>query len=218
MRTQRDRRRGVRRRGRVAHDRGHRGHRRARRSSTTARGSRGPARSIPTSSRRRCAKRATTPRSANPTSGTALASPADVNGVGAARRSTCGATSSSRCRPTRRSRIALELERATKAADARIRNVESAGYGDSLARGRRSPTRSASRPYTRRTTCSASSVALADDGSGTQTGYGFAAGRTLADLDLDVDPARRRRPRACRLLGAKPIAGPADPGRSSTRS
>src|SRR4029079_19040913 len=30
-------------------------------------------------------------------------------------------------------RIALDLERATKAADSRIRNVESASYGDALA-------------------------------------------------------------------------------------
>ena len=60
--------------------------------------------------------------------------------------------------------------------------------------------------YTRRTTCSASSVALADDGSGTQTGYGFVAGRTLADLDLDSIP-RDAATRACRLLGAKPIPG-----------
>ena len=36
----------------------------------------------------------------------------------------------------------------------------------------------------RRTTCSASSSAIADDGTGAQTGYGFVAGRQLSDLDL----------------------------------
>jgi len=54
--------------------------------------------------------------------------------------------------------------------------------------------------------CSASSVALADDGSGTQTGYGFAAGRTLTDLDFDAI-AHDAAFRACRLLGAKPVPG-----------
>jgi PmbA protein len=57
----------------------------------------------------------------------------------------------------------------------------------------------------RRTTCSASSVALADDGSGVQTGYGFAAGRALADIDFDAI-ARDAAVRSCRMLGAKPVA------------
>ena len=86
-----------------------------------------------TSSRRRCAKRATTRPSANPTSGTGSPRPADVDGVAAARRSTSGATSSSSVPTDEKVRIALELERATKAADPRIRNVESASYGDALA-------------------------------------------------------------------------------------
>ena len=53
---------------------------------------------------------------------------------------------------------------------------------------------------------SAHAVALADDGSGTQTGYGFAAGRSLADLDLESIPVDAV-DRAVRLLGAEPIAG-----------
>jgi len=101
-------------------------------------------------------------------------------------------------------KLALELERATKAADPRIRTVEAAGYGDSLSEavlvnslGLESSTR--------RTMCSASAGALADDGTGTQTGYGFSAGRALADLDLDAIPYDAAT-RACRLLGAKPVA------------
>ena len=58
----------------------------------------------------------------------------------------------------------------------------------------------------RRTMCSASSAAIADDGSGPQTGFGFVAGRALDDLDLESVP-RDAATRACRLLGAKPIAG-----------
>lgn len=102
-------------------------------------------------------------------------------------------------------RIALELERATKAGDTRVRNVESASYGDAMSEAALANSLGVE-AHTRRTTCSASSVALADDGTGTQTGYGFAAGRTLADLDLDAIP-RDAVTRAVRLLGAKPIPG-----------
>jgi len=102
-------------------------------------------------------------------------------------------------------RIALDLERATKAADTRIRNVESASYGDALAEAALANSLGVE-AHTRRTTCSASAVALADDGSSTQSGYGFVAGRTLSDLDLDSIP-RDAATRACRLLGAKPVPG-----------
>jgi len=64
----------------------------------------------------------------------ALASPADANGVTPPTldvwREELGSV------PTdEKVRVALELERATKAVDPRIRNVESAGYGDSLTIG-----------------------------------------------------------------------------------
>ena len=88
-------------------------------------------------------------------------------------------------------RIALDLERATKAADPRIRNVESASYGDALAEAALANSLGVE-AHTRRTTCSASAVALADDGSGTQSGYGFVAGRTLVRSRSRLDPARRR--------------------------
>src|SRR5262249_4867052 len=99
----------------------------------------------------------------------------------------------------------LELDRATKAADPRIRNVESASYGDALAEAALANSLGVE-SHTRRTTCSASAVALADDGSGTQSGYWFVAGRTLSDLDLDSIPRDAAR-RGCRLLGAKPAPG-----------
>jgi PmbA protein len=130
-----------------------------------------------------------------------LASPADVNGSSPPDlnlwRDELGAV------PTEdKVRIALDLERATKAADPRIRNVESASYGDALAEAALVNSLGVE-AHTRRTTCSASAVALADDGRGTQSGYGFVAGRTLSDLDLDSIP-RDAALRACRLLGAKP--------------
>ncbi|MGH8978969.1 MAG: TldD/PmbA family protein, partial [Acidimicrobiia bacterium] len=102
-------------------------------------------------------------------------------------------------------RIALDLEAATKARDSRVRGVEAAGYGDA-----RSESAIANswgvESSTRRTTCSAHAIALADDGSGTQTGYGFSAGRSLAELDLETIPVDAV-DRAVRLLGAEPIAG-----------
>ena len=88
-------------------------------------------------------------------------------------------------------RIALELERATQG---RRPAHPQRRVGELRRRARRGGARELARRRsrdTRRTTCSASAVALADDGSGTQTGYGFVAGRTLSDLDLDIDPARR---------------------------
>ena len=105
----------------------------------------------------------------------------------------------------RKVRIALDLEAVTKARDPRVRGVEAAGYGD--ARSESALVNSLGvEAVTRRTTCSAHVIALADDGSGTQTGYGFAAGRSLAELDLDAIP-RDAVDRAVRLLGAKPISG-----------
>jgi PmbA protein len=101
--------------------------------------------------------------------------------------------------------LALELERATKAADTRVRNVEAASYGD--ARSEAALVNSLGvEAYTRHTMCSASSVAIADDGAGVQTGYGFDAARTVADLDLESIP-RDAATRACRMLGAAPIKG-----------
>lgn len=102
-------------------------------------------------------------------------------------------------------RLALELEAATRAADPRVRAVESAGYGDGV-----SETAVASsegvEAYARRTTCSAYSFAIAGEGTESQTGYGFAAGRALADLDLEAVP-RDASERAVRLLGAKQARG-----------
>jgi PmbA protein len=106
---------------------------------------------------------------------------------------------------TKKVEIALELERATKAADTRVRNVETASYGDARAESALVNSLGVE-ATTRYTTCSASSVAIADDGSGTQTGYGFAAARALSDLDLDSIPLDAAT-RSCRMLGAKPMKG-----------
>jgi PmbA protein len=96
--------------------------------------------------------------------------------------------------------LALELERATKAADRRIKGVESADYGDSEFEGAIA-TSTGIRASSRRTVCSLWSSAMADDGRGTQTGSGYSVARSPHDLDVAraaTDAARR----ATRLLGA----------------
>ena len=97
--------------------------------------------------------------------------------------------------------IALELERATRAVDARVRGVEHAGYDDSAIEAAVANSLGVE-SITRRTLCSCSVFALAGDGTATQTGSGFSAGRTLTDLDVD-EAAADAAERAVRLLGAK---------------
>ena len=96
--------------------------------------------------------------------------------------------------------LALDLERATKAADPRIKGVESADYGDSEFEGAIA-TSTGIRSSSRRTVCSLWSSAMADDGRGTQTGGGYSVARTPHDLDVSVAAADAAR-RATRLLGA----------------
>jgi PmbA protein len=99
---------------------------------------------------------------------------------------------------------ALELERATKAADSRVRGLESAGYGDSATEAAIA-TSLGVEAETRRTTCSLGAVALVGDESDTQTGYGFSVGRSIDDLDLG-HAASEAASRATRMLGAAPVA------------
>ncbi len=134
----------------------------------------------------------------------ALPGPADVDGVTAAAldlwRDELAAV------PTAdKVALTLELDRATRAADPRIRNVEASSYGDALSEAAIANSLGVE-SASRRTSCGVSSVAIADDGTGPQTGYGFVAGRALADLDLESVP-RDAAARACRLLGARPIPG-----------
>ena len=96
--------------------------------------------------------------------------------------------------------LALELERATRAADPRVRGVETAEYGDALAESAVANSLGVT-ASTRRTTCSCMSYALAGEGAATQTGYGFSAGRTFAELDPGA-AGRDAAERATRLLGA----------------
>ena len=96
--------------------------------------------------------------------------------------------------------LALDLERATRALDPRIRGVEAASYGDAAVEAAVANSLGVE-AVARRTMTSCTSYALAGEGATTQTGYGFSAGRTFSELEPDV-AARDAVERAVRLLGA----------------
>lgn len=99
---------------------------------------------------------------------------------------------------------ALELERAVLAADPRITGIRSAAYGDAAGEGAIA-TSTGIAQWSRATSCSMSALALASDGSSTQTGAGVSVGRSPEELSLDEVVADAVT-RATRLLGAKKIS------------
>jgi PmbA protein len=102
--------------------------------------------------------------------------------------------------------LALELERALRAADGRITGVESADYADGVSEGA-VVTTTGIRTSSRESSCYVSAACVASDGDDTQTGFGFSVGRSPEDLDISVAAADASR-RATRLLGAtKPASG-----------
>ena len=104
--------------------------------------------------------------------------------------------------PTERKvEMALELERAVRAADPRIRGVEAAEYGDSVSESAIASTEGI-RGTTRRSGCSIFASALAGEGTGTMTGTGYSVARTPHDLDL-AKAVKDASEKATRLLGAR---------------
>jgi PmbA protein len=97
--------------------------------------------------------------------------------------------------------LAMELERRVLGADARIRTVESAGYGDG-ALETAVATSTGIAASSRRTGCHVSAYALAGNGDETQSGGGYSVGRTQSELDLDKATADAAE-RSTRLLGAR---------------
>ena len=97
--------------------------------------------------------------------------------------------------------LALDLERRVKAADARIRSVESSKYGDGAAEAAVVTSTGITASF-RRTGCHISAYALAGDGDETQTGGGYSVGRSPGDLDVD-EAAADAVERSTRLLGAR---------------
>lgn len=100
--------------------------------------------------------------------------------------------------------LALEVEAATRAADARVRGVESASYDDGAVEVAVASSLGVE-ASARRTVCSVATFALAGEGDETQTGYGFSVGRTIGDLDV-ATAARDAAERSTRLLGARQAA------------
>jgi PmbA protein len=96
--------------------------------------------------------------------------------------------------------LAVELDRATRAADPRVRQVQSADYSDSRAEVAMATTTGLASSR-RRTTAFLSVDAIAGEGADTQTGTGFTAGRGPGDLvpDEAMDDAVQR---AVRMLGS----------------
>ena len=97
--------------------------------------------------------------------------------------------------------LALQVERATRAADGRIRGVETAEYGDALAEAAIASSAGV-RATARRTVCSVYAYALAGEGAETQTGYGYSVGRHPDELDI-AKAASMAADRATAMLGAK---------------
>ena len=97
--------------------------------------------------------------------------------------------------------MALELERLVKAADPRIRSVESSNYGDGASESA-VVTSTGIIATSRRTGCHVSAYALAGEGDETQTGGGYSVGRSPADLDIG-EAATDAVERSTRLLGAR---------------
>ena len=96
--------------------------------------------------------------------------------------------------------MALELERVTLAADARVTGVESAEYADSVYESAVATSRGVA-ATARETGCYVTAYSLATEGDDTQTGFGFSVGRHPGELSVETagtDAAER----ATRLLGA----------------
>ncbi|MGO9458170.1 MAG: TldD/PmbA family protein [Acidimicrobiales bacterium] len=96
--------------------------------------------------------------------------------------------------------MALDLERQVRGADPRVRQVDSADYGDGSVEVALAST-TGIRAATRRTSAFLSVSAIAGEGSDTQTGSGFTVGRAAVDLDPDK-AATEAVERSVRMLGA----------------
>ena len=105
--------------------------------------------------------------------------------------------------PDQKVAFALELERLTRAADPRVRNVEEAVYSDSDSTIAIASSRGIEGTY-RRTDAWCYSIAIATEDDDTEVGFEFDLARGLAGLSAE-DVARRGAERACRVLGASKI-------------
>jgi len=96
--------------------------------------------------------------------------------------------------------MALDLEERVRSADARIRTVESAAYGDAEVRVAIANSLGVAATQ-HRTIASVSAAAIAEDETGPRTGFGFDLARDPAELDLGPVAAEAAE-KATRMLGA----------------
>lgn len=99
--------------------------------------------------------------------------------------------------------MALDLERRVRGGDPRVRQVDAADYGDVAAEAAIA-TSTGITATARRTICSLSVSAIAGDGTDSQTGVGFTAGRGPSDIDADR-AATDAIVRATRMMGATKV-------------
>ncbi len=99
--------------------------------------------------------------------------------------------------------MAIELDGMTRKGDPRIRQVDSADYGDSTVESAIASTNGV-QVVSQRTNAFISVSALAGDESETQTGSGFSIGRDPSELNLE-EAARQAVDRSVRMLGASKV-------------
>ena len=102
-----------------------------------------------------------------------------------------------------RAAFAVDLNKATHAADERVRTVEDSVFSDSYSEIAIATSTGIADSYAR-SDAWCYSVAIAEDGGDTEIGFEFGLGRSLKDLDAD-DIARRSAERAVSVLGATKI-------------
>jgi len=97
--------------------------------------------------------------------------------------------------------LAIELEARARGLDDRVRQVESADYGDAMTEVAVASSAGVTGSQ-RRTGCHVAVFVLVGDGEDTQTGGGYSVGRSFADLDVKEasDDAVER---AVRMIGAR---------------
>jgi PmbA protein len=101
----------------------------------------------------------------------------------------------------RKVELALELERLVRAGDPRVRQVESAYWGDSSGESAVA-TSTGILASSAATSCYVSAYAIAGQDTDTQTGGGYSVGRQPSDISLE-EAATDAVERATRLLGAQ---------------
>jgi len=101
----------------------------------------------------------------------------------------------------RKVELALELERAARAASSLVRGVETAMYGDEVSTSAVA-TSTGVRAETESAVCYLATYVMAGEAAETQTGFWYGVGRTVDELDVS-DVANLAVERAVRMLGAK---------------